>query len=338
METPPISPHPPNTKFIQWKQVFICQDWASIFVNMFIVLALIIVSSTISDTADRSFLTYDATIANEYHPHSTIPFWLAIVFPLICMILSLACYEYVAYSRNFNSISKTSCVATALHFFIDFIFAAVVTSLITEVSKLLVGRYRPDWLSRCGPVTNSTEIPSWGLSPSLNPACTSDLSSSKLEDGHKSFPSGHSSNAFAMAVYIAGYVLYSTYFRAPRRYYQSRQEGSSTPWKQRISTEMATSASFLWVLFNISWAWGVGISRIIDNKHHPSDVIGGGFLGTVIGGCFILRAVPRHFIVIPEEEIEEQQRQERYQQQPLLLDTAPPHRVVNARSTSRLDA
>lgn len=42
------------------------------------------------------------------------------------------------------------------------------------------------------------------------------------------------------------------------------------------------------------------ISRVIDNKHHPSDVAAGAFLGTVIGVIFILRALPRHYAVLPE--------------------------------------
>lgn len=251
MNSPAASPHPPNTK-LQWKRVFSSQDWASIFVNMFIVVGLI-VTSQLSDAADRTFFTYDATIANEYHPKSTIPFWLAIVIPLLCMLLSLVVYEYVAYKRNMNFISTTSVVASALYFFLDFCFAAVVTSLLTEVSKLLVGRFRPDWLSRCQPVTNSTIIPSWGLSPTENAACTnSEIPQSKLEDGRKSFPSGHASNAFAMGVYISGYVMYCTYFRAARKYSSNKKEGT---WLQRVVHEMGTALSFLWILFNLSWAW-----------------------------------------------------------------------------------
>jgi membrane-associated phospholipid phosphatase len=253
MNTPPASPHPPNTK-LQWKQVLVSQDWASIFVNTFIVVGLI-VTSQLNDTADRTFFTYDATIANEYHPKSTIPFWLAIVVPLLCMLLSLAIYEFVAYRRNINFFSLTSVLASVLHFFLDFCFAAVVTSLLTEVSKLLVGRFRPDWLSRCQPVTNSTVIPSWGISPSDNPECTNvEIPQSKLEDGRKSFPSGHASNAFAMGVYISGYVMYCTYFRAARKYYSRKKEGT---WLQRVVEEMGTALSFLWILCNLSWAWYV---------------------------------------------------------------------------------
>lgn len=42
------------------------------------------------------------------------------------------------------------------------------------------------------------------------------------------------------------------------------------------------------------------MSRVIDNKHHPSDVIGGSFLGTVVGTAYILRAIPRHYAVMEE--------------------------------------
>ena len=43
---------------------------------------------------------------------------------------------------------------------------------------------------------------------------------------------------------------------------------------------------------------GVAISRIIDNKHHPSDVVGGAFLGTIIAAAFLIRVVPRHYSVV----------------------------------------
>ena len=39
---------------------------------------------------------------------------------------------------------------------------------------------------------------------------------------------------------------------------------------------------------------GVGVSRIIDNKHHASDVVGGAVLGGAIALLYFLRAVPRH--------------------------------------------
>jgi len=40
------------------------------------------------------------------------------------------------------------------------------------------------------------------------------------------------------------------------------------------------------------------MSRIIDNQHHASDVIGGMLLGTLIAIMYILRAMPRYARVL----------------------------------------
>lgn len=39
---------------------------------------------------------------------------------------------------------------------------------------------------------------------------------------------------------------------------------------------------------------GVGASRIVDNKHHPSDVVAGAVLGSAVGLLYVMRAIPRH--------------------------------------------
>ena len=37
----------------------------------------------------------------------------------------------------------------------------------------------------------------------------------------------------------------------------------------------------------------MGVSRITDFKHHPSDVAAGALLGTLLGAAFVLRAIGR---------------------------------------------
>jgi hypothetical protein len=44
---------------------------------------------------------------------------------------------------------------------------------------------------------------------------------------------------------------------------------------------------------------GVAVSRVIDNHHAPSDVVGGALLGATVGLCFVLRAIPRHYRFYP---------------------------------------
>lgn len=50
---------------------------------------------------------------------------------------------------------------------------------------------------------------------------------------------------------------------------------------------------------------GVAISRIMDDKHHPSDVVGGAFLGTIIACAFLARAIPRHQVVMDTDDLKE---------------------------------
>ena len=44
------------------------------------------------------------------------------------------------------------------------------------------------------------------------------------------------------------------------------------------------------------------MSRIIDNQHFPSDVVGGMVLGVLIAVMYILRAIPRYRRVLTAEE------------------------------------
>lgn len=49
----------------------------------------------------------------------------------------------------------------------------------------------------------------------------------------------------------------------------------------------------VWMLLMLSVAWGISMSRITDNQHHPSDVVAGMVLGMSIAIMYIMRAIPR---------------------------------------------
>ena len=44
------------------------------------------------------------------------------------------------------------------------------------------------------------------------------------------------------------------------------------------------------------------MSRIVDNQHHPADVVAGMVLGVVIAVMYIMRAVPRYRRVLTMQE------------------------------------
>lgn len=106
----------------------------------------------------------------------------------------------------------------------DGVIATVVASgVITPVLKTAVGRSRP----------NAGQGP-WDFNPF---------------SGGASFPSGHTTQAFAV-----GSVIATTY--------------DDTPWVPPVAYGLASL---------------VGAARIIDNKHWFSDVVAGAAIGTVVG-------------------------------------------------------
>lgn len=87
--------------------------------------------------------------------------------------------------------------------YLAFAISLMLTPVITDIIKNAVGRPRPDLLARCQPSSDApTDIP---VDISV---CTTDPNTHLLQDGWRSFPSGHSSFAFAglgfTGIWLAG--------------------------------------------------------------------------------------------------------------------------------------
>lgn len=77
------------------------------------------------------------------------------------------------------------------------VVALVLTSFLTDIIKNAVGRPRPDLLSRCKPSrgTKDSVLVGWDV-------CT-ETDQHILQEGWRSFPSGHSSFSFAGLGYLS---------------------------------------------------------------------------------------------------------------------------------------
>lgn len=131
--------------------------------------------------------------------------------------------------------------------------AVVVAGLLTNIVKLGVGRPRPDFLARCWP---GGAAPAWDAQG--RPVCAREAID--VEEGLKSFPSGHSSIAAAGGVFLTLWLLgHLGAFR-----------GGCGPLAAVASISPAVAA--LWV----------GLTRIQDYWHHWEDVSAGLVLGSVV--------------------------------------------------------
>ncbi|KAJ8044181.1 Phospholipid phosphatase 1 [Holothuria leucospilota] len=218
----------------------------------------------------RGFYCDDESIRYPYHD-DTISTALLIAVGLGIPIITMVFVEWFLHSKLSKtnkpfysriSLGKYSIhpYAVALYSTIGpMLFGLVVTFLLTNCSKYLIGRLRPHFISVCEPDwsrINCTDEEGYPIYVE-QAFCTGE--NRKLQtDARLSFPSGHSSCAFYLFVYWAVYL-------------QQRFVFSPTPLIR----------PFLQVV-GISLAVFCAETRVSDYKHHAGDVVAGGFLGTVI--------------------------------------------------------
>jgi len=204
----------------------------------------------------------DLSLANEYVDHDSVTvntntllfvsIWLPLVF--------LSIMSYTLPLRPSTPIQNTHAVICTL-------LCAIGTSeALTTVLKLYVGRLRPNFYRMCG------------FDPETL-ACT--RGSNYEMEARMSFPSGHSSLVFCgmtvLSLVLLGRVGMARFMTHPRRYNNSSGSNMTQPSLAGLKPRI------LLALSPILPAVYVASSRLVDNWHHPSDVLAGMVLGSFCG-------------------------------------------------------
>ncbi|KAH6955918.1 phosphatidic acid phosphatase type 2/haloperoxidase [Ilyonectria sp. MPI-CAGE-AT-0026] len=206
----------------------------------------------------RMFSVNDLAISYPHALHERVPVVMNFVYALFVPLGVLIAYNIWVRS------SPAKHEATYLSFFISI----VLTTFITDIIKNAVGRPRPDLLARCQPATD-TEV---------NILVTIDVCTAPdghdLQDGWRSFPSGHSSFSFAglgfLSLFLAGQLHVFRYAAGGRD----------------LSRALAC-------LFPLIGAAMIAISRCEDYRHDVYDVCVGSVLGMTIAYWSYRRHWPR---------------------------------------------
>ncbi|KAL4577589.1 hypothetical protein LXL04_013698 [Taraxacum kok-saghyz] len=178
---------------------------------------------------------------------STIPFW---TVPLYAVVLPIVIF-LAFYLRRKD-------VYDLHHAVLGLLFSVFITGVITEALKCAIGRPRPDFFWRCFP-DGIDVYDQWG-----GVKCHGDID--VIGQGHKSFPSGHSSWSFAglgfLSLYLSG--------------------------KIRVFDQQGHAAKLCIVFLPLLAASLVAISRVDNYRHHWQDVFIGGFIGiTMAIFCYL---------------------------------------------------
>ncbi|KAM1517520.1 lipid phosphate phosphatase 2-like [Malus sylvestris] len=183
---------------------------------------------------------------------NTIPFW---GVPIIAVLLPLAVIlVYYFIRKDVYDLHQA---------ILGLLFSVFITAILTDAIKDGVGRPRPDFFWRCFPDGKGVFDP---LTKDV--MCTG--SKSVIKEGHKSFPSGHTSWSFAGLGFLAWYL-----------------SGKVRAFDRRGHVDKLCIV-FLPLLI----AALVVVSRVDDYWHHWQDVCAGSLIGITIASFCYLQFFP----------------------------------------------
>ncbi|KAI3378443.1 hypothetical protein SNEBB_000223 [Seison nebaliae] len=218
------------------------------------------------DPTVRPFYCDDRTIRQEFR-NSTIPNWalilLAMVFPMIMIFFTEIIIGAFSSMRNHYDISFfcfryniSYTLYSAYSNLMQYALGGAGVILITAIGKITVGRLRPHFFNRCQPVNLDCPVNSTKLITSYECA---NPNFDEVKETRLSFPSGHASSMFY------GMVFLSLYLKDLNR-------------RHRYSSVVLMMQALL-----LSLATFVALTRYIDHKHHPTDILTGTILGVAFG-------------------------------------------------------
>nr|CAB3464548.1 unnamed protein product [Digitaria exilis] len=143
------------------------------------------------------------------------------------------------------------------------LFSVLITGVLTDAIKDGVGRPRPDFFWRCFP----DGLPNYD-NLTTQVICHGDPAA--IKEGHKSFPSGHSSWSFAGLGFLSWYLA----------------------GKIKVFDRRGHVAKLCVVILPLLLAAMVAVSRVDDYWHHWQDVFAGGILGLVVASFCYLQFFP----------------------------------------------
>ncbi|KQK09080.1 hypothetical protein BRADI_2g45920v3 [Brachypodium distachyon] len=169
---------------------------------------------------------------------NTVPVWavpvIAVIGPMIIFV--------VIYIRRRN-------VYDLHHAILGILFSVLITGVLTDAIKDAVGRPRPNFFWRCFP-------DGIAVYDNITTGVICHGEASVIKEGHKSFPSGHTSWSFAGLGFLSWYLA-----------------GKITVFDRRGHV-----AKLCVVILPLLVAAMIAISRVDDYWHHWQDVFTGGII------------------------------------------------------------
>ncbi|KZF26075.1 PAP2-domain-containing protein [Xylona heveae TC161] len=244
----------------------------------YVIIIVFAIAFNILDAVEpyhQHFSLRNYTLQYPYAVHERVPVPLVVLVAIVCPIVIIAIITLVidglfSHDKSIAPSNNGKRFLGGKYRFKDrlwefncgvlgLLLSEAAAFTITGALKNATGKPRPDLIDRCKPNVQTDPQP-FGLS---NITICTQTDHAILKDGFRSFPSGHSSSAFA------GLFFLSLYLAGKLHVLDNRGE----VWKTLI------------VLIPTLGAALIADSRIMDARHHPFDVITGSLIGIVVAWC-----------------------------------------------------
>lgn len=150
-----------------------------------------------------------------------------------------------------------------------FIFGYITTMFISGIGKVVVGRLRPHFWARCNPDTDCKLVSNMNTYVENFTCTNSQLRPRDLSYISTSWPSGHAAVMFYSMLFTIIYLHKAIPTLLIKSSYESQK-------KFNVLLPYAIYA------FMTSLAVYVSLTRVSDYHHHPTDVLSGSVLGSII--------------------------------------------------------
>ncbi|XP_045160337.2 phospholipid phosphatase 3-like isoform X2 [Mercenaria mercenaria] len=206
---------------------------------------------------ERGFYCNDVTLSFPYRPDtlSTSSLLVAGVVISVLVILLTEVLNGID-TKCPQTFLTTEVVVRWIKSYAIFLAGFILEEVVVKVVKNRMGILRPNFFDVCKPNFNTSVCPGY----ITNYTCTND-DYKEIRNSRLSFPSGHASLSMYIAIYFCMYI----------------EDRLQINFSRILKLFLQAALIFIAIL--------CGVDRIIDNKHHPSDVYSGFLLGAVIAIC-----------------------------------------------------
>ncbi|KAI3379731.1 hypothetical protein SNEBB_004384 [Seison nebaliae] len=241
------------------------------FITVLIAMSILLVLMLALNPSKRGFFCNDLTIRYPYQSDTVT------VAILVAAILCLAFLTFLILNlthSNSRHEMKSRVIQCVLNLSIDcliFGFGMFLTMAVAEIGKVTVGRLRPHFIDVCKP---DVVCPNSDPYKYIEDYKCQGTDAKAIRNGRLSFPSGHSASVYYGMVTLIIYLEFR--------------------WNLSLRFLRLFSQAALF-----AFAFYVGCSRIADHRHHPTDVIAGAALGSIVAIYISICLHYRHYYPDP---------------------------------------